>query len=90
MRRERRGRNALPRSLDGPPPAGLTMAMAFTLGLDQPAPDFDLPGTDGKRHSLHSFDGCRVLVPWLHRRDVPWSVVVNPLSPEQVALQWRL
>src|SRR6476646_9980711 len=36
--------------------------MAFTLSIGQPAPDFDLPGTDGKRHSLHSFDGCRVLV----------------------------
>ena len=36
--------------------------MAFTLQIDQPAPDFNLPGTDGKRHSLHGFDGCRLLV----------------------------
>ena len=36
--------------------------MAFTIPIGQPAPDFDLPGTDGKRHSLHAFDGCRVLV----------------------------
>ena len=36
--------------------------MAFTLQINDPAPDFDLPGTDGKRHSLHSFDGCRALV----------------------------
>ena len=36
--------------------------MAFTLEPGQPAPDFDLPGTDGKRHALRGFDGCRVLV----------------------------
>jgi peroxiredoxin len=36
--------------------------MAFTLQIGKPAPDFDLPGVDGKRHSLESFDGCRVLV----------------------------
>lgn len=36
--------------------------MAFTLPLGQPAPDFDLPGVDGKRYSLHTFRGCRALV----------------------------
>ena len=36
--------------------------MAFTLQIGQPAPDFDLPGVDGKRHSLKSFNGCRLLV----------------------------
>src|SRR5207247_5965072 len=36
--------------------------MAFTLQIGQPAPDFDLPGVDGKRHSLDDFDCCRVLV----------------------------
>ena len=36
--------------------------MAFTLSIGDPAPDFDLPGVDGKRHSLKSFDGCRLLV----------------------------
>jgi peroxiredoxin len=36
--------------------------MPFTLPLGSPAPDFDLPGVDGKRRSLASFAGCRVLV----------------------------
>ena len=36
--------------------------MAFTLPIGQPAPDFDLPGVDGKRYSLKNFAGCRGLV----------------------------
>ena len=36
--------------------------MAFTLQIGQPAPDFDLPGTDGRRYSLDHFKGCRVVV----------------------------
>ena len=36
--------------------------MAFTLGLGQKAPDFDLPATDGKRYSLASFKNAKVLV----------------------------
>ena len=36
--------------------------MAFTLTTGQPAPDFDLPGTDGRRHSLAEFAGARALV----------------------------
>jgi len=33
-----------------------------TLGLGAPAPDFDLPGVDGKNHSLGSFKDKPVLV----------------------------
>src|SRR5580693_2114704 len=36
--------------------------MAFTLQLGAAAPDFDLPGTDGKRYSLSSFKDAKVLV----------------------------
>jgi peroxiredoxin len=36
--------------------------MSFTLELGKPAPDFDLPGTDGKRHRLHDIHSCRLLV----------------------------
>ena len=36
--------------------------MAFTLQISQPAPDFDLPGVDGKRYSLDTFKRCRALV----------------------------
>jgi peroxiredoxin len=36
--------------------------MAFTLQIGQPAPDFNLPGVDGKHHSRSALAGCRVLV----------------------------
>jgi peroxiredoxin len=36
--------------------------MAFTLELGQPAPDFELPGVDGKRYSLRDFAAAKVLV----------------------------
>jgi peroxiredoxin len=36
--------------------------MAFTLELGEPAPDFDLPGVDGKRHRLADFADARLLV----------------------------
>ena len=36
--------------------------MAFTLQLNQKAPDFDLPGVDGKRYSLGSFKNSKILI----------------------------
>lgn len=36
--------------------------MAFTLQPGQPAPDFDLPATDGRRYSPAVFKDARVLV----------------------------
>lgn len=36
--------------------------MSFTLQIGQPAPDFDLPGVDGRRYSLDNYKGCRFLV----------------------------
>lgn len=36
--------------------------MAFTLSIGQAAPDFDLPGVDGKRHSPASFRDAKILV----------------------------
>jgi peroxiredoxin len=36
--------------------------MAFTLELGRTAPDFDLPGVDGKRYSLASFAGAKALI----------------------------
>jgi peroxiredoxin len=36
--------------------------MAFTLSLDAPAPDFRLPGVDGKTYTLADFKGAKILV----------------------------
>jgi len=36
--------------------------MAFTLQLGQEAPNFNLPGVDGKNYSLADFHGAKVLV----------------------------
>jgi peroxiredoxin len=36
--------------------------MAFTLQLGQSAPDFNLPGIDGKNYSLASFKDAKVLI----------------------------
>lgn len=36
--------------------------MAFTLELGQKAPDFDLPGVDGKNHSLASYKNAKALI----------------------------
>ena len=36
--------------------------MAFTLQIGQKAPDFDLPGVDGKSYSLADFKSAKVLV----------------------------
>ena len=33
-----------------------------TLEIGAAAPDFDLPGVDGKRHKLHDYDSAKVLV----------------------------
>lgn len=33
-----------------------------TLAIGSPAPDFSLPGVDGKTHSLHEYDSAKVLV----------------------------
>ncbi len=36
--------------------------MSFTLQITDAAPDFDLPGVDGKRHTLSQFQEAQVLV----------------------------
>ena len=36
--------------------------MAFTLQIGEPAPEFNLPGVDGKNHSLADFADSRILI----------------------------
>ena len=32
------------------------------LAINSPAPDFNLPGVDGKNHALHDYDSAKILV----------------------------
>jgi peroxiredoxin len=38
------------------------MPMAFTLQIGDRAPNFHLPGVDGKTHSLDDFTNCKIVV----------------------------
>ena len=48
--------------------------MAFTLQIGQSAPDFDLPGVDGKRYSLASFQQAKILVVLFSCNHCPYVV----------------
>jgi peroxiredoxin len=48
--------------------------MAFTLQLNQHAPDFLLPGTDGKIHRLADFDGASALVVFFTCNHCPYVI----------------
>ena len=48
--------------------------MAFTLQLNHPAPDFNLPGVDGKRYSLASFKDAKLLVVCFSCNHCPYVV----------------
>lgn len=46
----------------------------MSLPIASPCPDFDLPGTDGARHSLASFDDAAVLVVIVSCNHCPYVV----------------
>lgn len=46
--------------------------MAFTLQLGQQAPDFDLPGVDGKRYKLSDFRHAKLLVVFFSCNHCPY------------------
>ncbi len=48
--------------------------MAFTLSIGDVAPDFDLPGADGKRYSLESFTDARILVVFFTCNHCPYVI----------------
>lgn len=48
--------------------------MAFTLELGEQAPDFDLPGVDGKNHSLADFADANILVVMFTCNHCPYVV----------------
>ena len=48
--------------------------MAFTLQIGQPAPAFNLPGTDGKQHSLADFEGAKVAIVFFSCNHCPYVI----------------
>jgi len=52
-------------------------ATAAKLGIGDPMPDFQLPGTDGKTHSLSDFAG-KVVVLNFSSQHCPWSRGADP------------
>ncbi len=48
--------------------------MAFTLQLNEKAPDFSLPATDGKTYSLSDFDDSSVLVIFFTCNHCPYVI----------------
>jgi peroxiredoxin len=68
--------------------------MAFTLQLGQSAPDFNLPGVDGKDYSLASFKNAPLLVVVFSCNHCPYVVgsedrmikFYNDYKPEGVAM----
>ena len=48
--------------------------MAFTLQIGQAAPDFNLPGIDGRDYSLRDFDRAEVLVVFFTCNHCPYVV----------------
>ncbi len=48
--------------------------MAFTLQLGQTAPDFKLPGTDGKMHALGDFKDAKLLIVFFSCNHCPYVV----------------
>ena len=48
--------------------------MAFTLQIGQPAPEFNLPGTDGKTHSLADFNDAKVAIIFFSCNHCPYVI----------------
>jgi len=48
--------------------------MAFTLQIGEKAPDFDLPGIDGRNYSLKDFEDARLLVVFFTCNHCPYVV----------------
>jgi len=68
--------------------------MAFTLELGKPAPDFSLPGVDGKTYSLASFKDAKLLIVVFSCNHCPYVIgsedrmirFYNDYAPKRVAM----
>ena len=56
--------------------------MAFTLNIGDSAPDFSLPGTDGKTYSLNDFKDADVLVVFFTCNHCPYVVGSDEVTRE--------
>lgn len=61
--------------------------MAFTLGIGEMAPDFFLPGTDGKTYSLEDFEDAKVLVIFFTCNHCPYVLGSDEVT-RQTALKY--
>ena len=74
--------------------AGAGAQESRTLAIGSPAPDFDLPGVDGKRYTLENFSGSEVLVVVFSANHCPTAQayeeriarLVNDYPPEKMSL----
>jgi len=62
--------------------------MAFTLGIGQKAPDFQLPATDGKNYSLGDFSDADVLVVFFTCNHCPYVIGSDEVT-RQTALKFQ-
>lgn len=56
--------------------------MQFTLSINDKAPDFHLPGTDGKVHSLNDFSGAKTLVVFFTCNHCPYVIGSDEITRE--------
>jgi len=58
--------------------------MAFTLGLGDPAPNFELPATDGRTCRLSDFDGADTLVVFFTCNHCPYVIGSDEITRKTV------
>ena len=58
--------------------------MAFTLSLNEKAPDFTLPATDGKTYSLSDFQDAKVLVVFFTCNHCPFVIGSDEVTRKTV------
>lgn len=56
--------------------------MTFTLSIDEKAPDFKLPATDGKEYALSDFNDAKVLVVFFTCNHCPYVTGSNEVTRE--------
>lgn len=58
--------------------------MAFTLSINEKAPDFKLPATDGNTYELHDFDDSNILVIFFTCNHCPYVINSDEITRKTV------